>query len=127
MPTKQALLALLAALTTTASPLALPNADSDLETRQSGCPRIHVFGTRETTAAPGYGTAGSVVNSILNAHPGSNAEAINYPASGSNPPYAQSVQAGTNAVCSQVSAYVRKCPQTKLVLVGYSQVCSSHP
>lgn len=124
MLTKQALLALFTALTTTASPLASPDADPDLETRQSGCPQIHVFGARETTAPPGYGTAGSVVNSILNAHPGSNAEAINYPASGSNPTYAQSVLAGTNAVCSQVSAYARKCPQTKLVLVGYSQVCS---
>lgn len=45
----------------------------DLAERQS-CPAIHVFGARETTAAPGYGSAGTVVNAILNAHPGATAE-----------------------------------------------------
>jgi len=93
----------------------------ELEQRQS-CPQIHIFGARETTAAPGYGSAGTVVNLILNAHPGSNAEPIVYPASGTNPTYSQSVLAGTNAVCNQVKSYAAKCPSTKLVLVGYSQV-----
>ncbi|KAL2171412.1 hypothetical protein VTG60DRAFT_3055 [Thermothelomyces hinnuleus] len=46
------------------------------------CPQIHIFGARETTAPPGYGTAGTVVNLILNAFPGATAEAINYPACG---------------------------------------------
>lgn len=113
---KPTLLPLLASLTTTlASPL-------DLTPRQS-CPAIHIFGARETTASPGYGSTSSVVNNILAAHPGSTAEAINYPASGSNPTYSQSVLAGTNAVCSQVSSFASRCPGTKLVLVGYSQVC----
>lgn len=57
-----------------ASPLAA------LETRQSSCPNIHIFGARETTAPAGYGTAGVVVNLILQAFPGSTAEAIVYPA-----------------------------------------------
>lgn len=92
----------------------------DLLPRQS-CPQIHVFGARETTASPGYGEAGTVVNEILNAHPGTTAEAINYPASGSNPSYSVSVQEGTSAVCSQVSSFAKQCPNTKLVLVGYSQ------
>ena len=60
----------------------------ELDARQS-CPAIHIFGARETTAPPGYGSAGTVVNLILNAHPGSTAEAINYPASGTNPTYSQ--------------------------------------
>ena len=117
MLSKATLLTLLAAGRALASPIAEPV----LAERQS-CPQIHIFGARETTAPAGYGTAGSVVNSILNAHPGSTAEAINYPASGSNPTYSQSVLAGTNAVCSQVSSFASKCPSTKLVLVGYSQV-----
>lgn len=107
----------LSACLTSASPVVSP----ELEERQS-CPQIHIFGARETTAPPGYGTAGSVVNRILSAHPGSSAEAINYPASGTNPTYSQSVLAGTNAVCNQVSSFARRCPSTKLVLVGYSQV-----
>ena len=94
--------------------------------RQS-CPQIHVFGARETTVSPGYGSAGTVVNDILNAHPGSTAEAINYPACGGQSScgdvsYSASVEQGTSAVVSQVSAYAAKCPGTYLVLVGYSQV-----
>jgi acetylxylan esterase len=57
-----------------ASPLA------DLEERQSNCPNVHVFGARETTAPAGYGSSSAVVNLVLNAYPGSTAEAISYPA-----------------------------------------------
>lgn len=57
-----------------ASPLA------PLEERQSSCPNVHVFGARETTAPAGYGSSSTVVNLVLNAYPGSTAEAISYPA-----------------------------------------------
>lgn len=117
MLSKPSLLPLLAAAGALASPMAEP----ELMERQS-CPNVHVFGARETTAPAGYGTAGSVVQAILNANPGSTAEAINYPASGSNPTYGQSVAAGNNAVCSQISSFASRCPNTKLVVVGYSQV-----
>lgn len=91
------------------------------------CPEIHVFGARETTAPPGYGTAGAVVNSILSSHPGTTAEAISYPACGGQSScggisYAQSVQQGTAAVLNQVRTFAQQCPGTKLILVGYSQV-----
>ncbi|KAH7010307.1 carbohydrate esterase family 5 protein [Ilyonectria destructans] len=96
-----------------------------LVTRQS-CPAIHVFGARETTVSPGYGSAGTVVNLILNAHPGATSEAITYPACGGQSScggisYANSVVTGTNAVASAVNSYNSRCPTTKLVLVGYSQ------
>lgn len=94
----------------------------DLEPRQS-CPNIHVFGARETTAPAGYGSAGTVVNLILNAHSGATAEAISYPAQGgTDSAYAASVQAGVQDVASQVNSFNSKCPSTQLVLVGYSQV-----
>lgn len=57
--------------------------------KRQSCPDIHVFGARETTASPGYGSAGTVVDLILNSHPGATAEAIDYPASGSNPSYSE--------------------------------------
>lgn len=101
------------------SALALPE---DLQTRQNNCPSIHVFGARETTASPGFGTAGQVVNLILNAHPGATSEAINYPATGDSQ-YNYSVQQGVKAVTNQVTSFVNRCPNTKVVLVGYSQVC----
>jgi acetylxylan esterase len=96
-----------------------------IEERQS-CPQVHVFGARETTAPPGYGTAGAVVTSITNAYPGSTAEVINYPACGGQSTcggvsYANSVVQGVAAVASQVNAFNQKCPSTVLVLVGYSQ------
>lgn len=95
--------------------------------RQS-CPPIHIFGARETTASPGYGSAGTVVTSILNAHQGATAEAITYPACGGQSScggiaYASSVSQGQTAVVNAVSAFAKKCPSTELVLVGYSQVC----
>lgn len=98
-----------------------------LQPRQASCPPIHIFGARETTVSPGYGTAGVVVNLVLNSNPGSTAEPIVYPACGGQAScggatYAQSAVAGTAAVASQVNAFNAKCPSTKLVLVGYSQV-----
>jgi len=90
------------------------------------CPQIHVFGARETTVAPGYGTAGVVVNDVLAAYPGSTAEAINYPACGGQAScgdvsYANSVLQGVAAVASQVNSFNQQCPNAILVLVGYSQ------
>lgn len=97
----------------------------ELEKRQ--CPGIHVFGARETTVPPGYGSSATVVNLIINAHSGTTAEAINYPACGGQAScggisYANSVVAGINAVVTAVNNYHNQCPNTKLVLVGYSQV-----
>ncbi|VDC04512.1 unnamed protein product [Peniophora sp. CBMAI 1063] len=90
------------------------------------CPQVHVFGARETTVPPGYGTAGPVVNSILSAFPGATAEAITYPACGGQAScgsvsYASSAVQGVAAVASQVNAFNTQCPDTFLVLVGYSQ------
>lgn len=98
-----------------------------LEERQASCPDIHVFGARETTAPAGYGTAGVVVNLVLGAHSGATSEAISYPACGGQSScgsvsYANSVLAGVKAVTSAVNSFNTKCPNTKLVLVGYSQV-----
>jgi len=96
---------------------------SPIQERQS-CPNIHIFGARETTAPAGYGSAGTFVNEILSAYPGSTAEAINYPAAGgTNAQYASSVQAGTQDVANQINNYNKQCPNTKLVVIGYSQVC----
>ncbi|CZR58619.1 probable acetyl xylan esterase (Axe1) [Phialocephala subalpina] len=97
-----------------------------LEERQTSCPAIHIFGARETTVAQGYGTAGVVVNLVLNAYPGSTAEAIVYPACGGQSScggvsYANSVLQGVQAVTTAVNSFNTKCPSTQLVLVGYSQ------
>ncbi|KAJ6541531.1 putative acetyl xylan esterase [Mycena capillaripes] len=90
------------------------------------CPQVHIFGARETTVAPGYGTSGPVVTSIQGAFPGATAEAINYPACGGQAScgsvsYASSAVQGVAAVANQVNSFNSQCPNTVLVLVGYSQ------
>lgn len=103
----------------------------EIEKRQS-CPSVHIFGARETTASPGYGSSSTVVNLILNAYPGSTAQAISYPACGGQAScggasYSASVAAGIDAVASAVNSFNTQCPSTKLVLVGYSQVIFLYP
>ncbi|KAF7341379.1 Acetyl xylan esterase [Mycena venus] len=90
------------------------------------CPQVHIFGARETTVPPGFGTAGPVVSSIMGAFPGSTSEAIVYPACGGQAScggvsYASSATQGVAAVASQVNSFNSQCPNTVLVLVGYSQ------
>lgn len=94
--------------------------------KRASCPGVHVFGARETTVSPGYGSSASVVNSIVAAHSGATSEAISYPACGGQSScggvsYANSVSQGTQAVITAVSNYAKTCPDTSLVLVGYSQ------
>jgi acetylxylan esterase len=77
--------------------------------------------------SPGYGSSITVVNGILSAYSGSTSEAISYPACGGQSScggvsYSSSVAQGIQAVASAVNAYNSRCPQTQLVLVGYSQV-----
>ena len=108
-------------------PLCLTEAAPLDELQKRACPNIHVFGARETTAPPGYGSSDTVVNDILNAYPGSTAEAIGYPACGGQAScggdsYSQSVAAGIAAAASAVNSFNQQCPGTELVLVGYSQV-----
>jgi acetylxylan esterase len=91
------------------------------------CPDIHVFGARETTVASGYGSSITVVDDVLAYYSGSTAEAINYPACGGQAScgdisYAESALEGAAAVASQVNTFNNECPDTILVLVGYSQV-----
>jgi acetylxylan esterase len=109
------------------SSLLLMAAAGALTSPLDSCPKIHVFGARETTAPQGYGTAATVVNLVTSSHSGATAEAIVYPACGGQSScggvsYANSAAQGTSAVATAVNAFNQKCPNTELVLVGYSQV-----
>src|SRR4051812_28412952 len=113
-------------LTSVAVPLlAGVAAASPIEERQS-CPKVHVFGARETTVAQGYGTSQGLVDQVVKAYPGATKEAIVYPACGGQSScggasYDSSASQGTQAVVKAVTAFNQKCPNTAIVVVGYSQ------
>ncbi|KAI0409523.1 carbohydrate esterase family 5 protein [Xylaria palmicola] len=88
--------------------------------RRQRCSSLHIFGARETTAPPGFGTAATVVGLIQQAYPAASAESIIYPAAGGDQ-YGASVAAGIRAVAAQTNSYSQQCPDTTLVMVGYSQ------
>ena len=112
------------------SPASLPTVTAlaacvALATAQS-CPKIHVFGARETTTPQGYGSAGAFIDMITAAYPGTTSEAIVYPACGGGSScggiaYGDSANEGTAAVASAVNSFYQQCPTTQLILVGYSQ------
>lgn len=98
-----------------------------LAVKAQSCPDIHIFGARETSVAPGFGSAGQLVDMIKADHPGATSEAIDYPACGGQAScggvqYGDSAKQGTQAVTTAVNGLNQRCPQTKIVLVGYSQV-----
>ncbi|KAF2741677.1 carbohydrate-binding module family 1 protein [Sporormia fimetaria CBS 119925] len=97
----------------------------ELTERQS-CPNVYVFGARETTAPVGYGTSQGLVNQVVAAYPGAGSEAISYPACGGQSScggisYDNSASQGTAAVVRAVTSYNQRCPNTQIVLIGYSQ------
>jgi acetylxylan esterase len=113
----------LAGLVLAAQAVASPNF---LVERQGNCPKLHIFGARETTAPAGYGTSQSIVQAVQQAHPGATTEALNYPACGGQSQcggiqYGDSVKRGTAAAAQAINAFNKRCPDTEIVLVGYSQ------
>ncbi|KAI1107971.1 carbohydrate esterase family 5 protein [Jackrogersella minutella] len=102
------------------SAIATASANAAGMTRRQNCPGIHIFGARETTAPPGFGSALTVVNLIQQANGGATSESIIYPAAGGNV-YGASVAAGVAAVANQTKVFNQMCPDSKIVMVGYSQ------
>ncbi|KAK3354026.1 acetylxylan esterase precursor [Lasiosphaeria hispida] len=112
-------------LTLTLPLLATLASATPLESRQS-CPKVHVFGARETTVPQGYGTSQGLVDMVVQAYSGATKAAIVYPACGGQSncggaSYESSASTGTAAVVKAVTDFNKKCPDTKIVLVGYSQ------
>jgi acetylxylan esterase len=105
---------------------------SNSQTCSTSCPQLHIFGARETLAAPGYGLSRPLIDALLDAYPDpgkATAEAIDYPACGGpdrascgGATHPESVAAGIDAASLAINAFHERCPQTRIVLVGYSMV-----
>lgn len=92
--------------------------DVALAGRQTSCSAVHILIARGTTEE--YpGDMGSLADLIITNNDDADYEDIIYPASWD---YLESTQQGMSATISQLTAYVEACPDSKVVLLGYSQV-----
>jgi len=91
----------------------------DIGTRQSCASGVHVIVARASTEAPGQGIIGAVADEIVERIPGSDSVAVVYPATLTN--YLSSESQGVAAMTKLIENYVADCPDSKIVLMGYSQ------
>lgn len=86
--------------------------------RQTSCSAVHILIARGTTEE--YpGDMGSLANLIIANNDDADYEDIIYPATFN---YISSTQQGMQASMSQLTTYVEACPDSKIILLGYSQV-----
>ncbi|KAF7936633.1 uncharacterized protein EAE97_007999 [Botrytis byssoidea] len=115
------------ALTTLASASTIssphyPRANSSTSSTSSACVpagAIHMIVARASTEAPGEGIIGSVATMVKASLPGSDSEAVDYPATLTQ--YQASEASGVAAMQKLVQAYAEKCPGSKMAVMGYSQ------
>lgn len=86
----------------------------------SPCAAVHVIAARGSTELPGPGVIGSLVEKIQDTVTATvSTSAVAYPAL--LKPYDYSTTAGDTAVEQELTAETQRCPDQKIVLVGYSQ------
>ncbi|KAK4631028.1 Acetylxylan esterase [Fulvia fulva] len=88
----------------------------------SDCPTengAHIIVARASVEALGYGIIGQVKDNVLKQVPGSTAEFVVYPATLND--YFNSETDGVVGMRKLIDAYVAKCANAPLVLMGYSQ------
>ncbi|MFZ0907258.1 MAG: cutinase family protein [Mycobacterium sp.] len=85
------------------------------------CPDVEVTFARATTEAPGVGVVGQQFIDSLRSQVGGRSLGVypvNYPASED---FVPSTNAGTSDASAHVTSMIANCPNTKMVLGGYSQ------
>lgn len=82
----------------------------------------HILVSRASTEAAGTGIIGAVADAVVAKCPGSDIVAVPYPALLS--PYVDSEQQGVGNLTTLALQYSTCCPNSKIVLMGYSQVNS---
>lgn len=85
---------------------------------------VHIIVARGTNEPPGAGLIESVVRGVAAAVPDSQITPLDYPAAFDN--YSASVAAGVDSLKTELAEYSSRCPQSKVALMGFSQVRSSN-
>ncbi|OGM44220.1 hypothetical protein ABOM_007725 [Aspergillus bombycis] len=89
--------------------------------QSSPCVKIHMIVARQSNSWPGEGRMKELADYIKQQLPGSDSESLQYPAYGDIWRYRSSVFAGDKAMITAITAYTSHCPDSKIVLLGYSQ------
>ena len=100
-----------------------PRADCSSITCTPSTGAAHIVVSRASTEAPGTGVLGSVADAIVASRPGSDIATNPYPAL--LDPYVPSETAGVGNLTEIVLEYQTCCPDSKMVLLGYSQVSNA--
>lgn len=92
---------------------------------QTQCSAVHFVVGRGSGEPQGVGMLRGLVNSVAQTIPGVTSEAIVYPAQldfNNLLSYVSSESSGVSAGKNQITAYVKRCPKSKIVVTGVSQV-----
>jgi hypothetical protein len=81
---------------------------------------LHMIVARGTGEPVGAGRMGAIASAVAAVIPGSKVVGLDYPAQFRN--YVDSEGAGVDALRAAVGNYTMECPNTKVALLGYSQV-----
>ncbi|KAI4151854.1 MAG: hypothetical protein LQ340_003252 [Diploschistes diacapsis] len=93
---------------------------SDILPRQAACATgVHIIAARGSTEAPGEGKCQSLSDLIKAQIPGSDDVAVVYPAALLE--YETSETDGVKNMTQMIQSYTQSCPNTKIVLTGFSQ------
>ncbi|KYK54476.1 hypothetical protein DCS_06434 [Drechmeria coniospora] len=82
---------------------------------------LRILVARGTGEDKGTGLAGTVADSVASQIRGSTVVPIDYPATLVDPSYDESLKAGAEALQKAVNEHVKACPDSKIVIMGYSQ------
>ncbi|KAG8159911.1 hypothetical protein KVR01_010548 [Diaporthe batatas] len=80
---------------------------------------VHMIVARASLEPPGFGILQNISTRVIEQLPGSNAEAVVYPATLDG--YQNSEGQGVAAMTQLVNNYAQACPNSRMVLMGYSQ------
>ncbi|GKT48266.1 acetylxylan esterase 2 [Colletotrichum spaethianum] len=106
--------------TTTAAVAGLLAASASAQNSTATCATgVHLIVARGSNEPPGSGRIGSVANGVVAAISGSQIAPLDYPATFDN--YSSSVAVGTGAMKTALTQYNSRCPNSKVVMLGYSQ------
>ncbi|EAU86436.1 hypothetical protein CC1G_05430 [Coprinopsis cinerea okayama7 len=84
------------------------------------CAQVHIIAARASTEPPGPGIVGQLITQIQNQSSQTvSTDSVDYPATLEN--YNESSSAGTAALKTHLTNQANRCPNQKIVLIGYSQ------